>query len=134
MTENCCADGTRLLYTCSGAADVGEVADRTARQLWKEGFAQKTCLAGVGANISGFVKSAEGADVNITIDGCPLACAKKSLEKTGVSPKSYILTEMGLEKGKVSDIPEAVSMVCESIKNNIGHSTKDGISTGCSCG
>ena len=86
MAGNCscsCESGIRLLYTCSGASDVGELADRAVRVLWKEGFAQKSCLAGVGADLSGFIKSAEGADINITVDGCPLLCAKKNLERIG---------------------------------------------------
>lgn len=49
---DCCYEGVRLLYSCSGAADVGELADRAMRKLWKEGFAQKTCLAGVEVNIT----------------------------------------------------------------------------------
>ncbi len=120
MSENCCSTGTRLLYTCSGASDVGELADRAVRVLWSEGFAQKTCLAGVGANLSGFVKSAEGADVNITVDGCPLLCAKKGLEKIGLTPVSIMLGDYGFEKGSCvvneSTIQKAVSIIKEKLK------------------
>jgi uncharacterized metal-binding protein len=96
----CCTGGTRLIYSCSGASNVGEIADRVARKLRAEGFGTMTCLASIGAHLSGFVESAKGAEENITIDGCPVACARKNLEHIGVKPKSFILTEMGLVKGK----------------------------------
>ncbi len=107
----CCTDGTRLIYSCSGASNVGEIADRVARKLRAEGFGTMTCLASIGAHLSGFVESAKGADENITIDGCPVACARKNLEHIGVKPKSFILTEMGLVKGKT---PVNVEIVDET--------------------
>ncbi|MFO7890696.1 MAG: putative zinc-binding protein, partial [bacterium] len=65
----CCNTGNRLVYACSGGADVGEIADRVARQLVKEGFAKPSCLAGVGGHVSGFIASAQGTADNIVIDG-----------------------------------------------------------------
>ncbi len=59
-----------------------------------------TCLASIGAGLSGYVQSAKGAGENITIDGCSVACAKKALENIGVTPTAYILTDLGLIKGK----------------------------------
>lgn len=132
----CCGTATKLIYACSGAADVGEIADRVTRRLRDEGYAKMTCLAGVGAELSGYVQSAKGADENITIDGCPVACAKKSLELIGVNSTSYILTDMGLVKGKSPVTEETVTQISEKIK-----STKDTpattlqVGTGnCSCG
>ena len=114
--ENCCTGGTVLIYSCSGGSDVGQVADLSARKLSKEGFGKMTCLASIGAHLSGFVESAKGADLNITIDGCPVACAKKGLEHIGVTPKSHILSEMGYAKGKTPPSDEVVDKVCENIK------------------
>ncbi len=45
--SDCCEVGTKLIYSCSGSADVGEIADRVARELRNEGYAIMTCLAGV---------------------------------------------------------------------------------------
>ena len=55
---DCCKAGTKLIYACSGAADVGEIADRVVRRLRREGFTKMTCLAGIGAGLSGYVQSA----------------------------------------------------------------------------
>jgi uncharacterized metal-binding protein len=127
---------TKLIYACSGAADVGEIADQVTRRLRAEGFTKMTCLAGIGAGLSGYVKSAKGADENITIDGCPVACAKKTLEKIGVTPTSYILTDMGLVKGETPVTEKIIAKVSEQIKSSKGStatSVKMGTG-GCSCG
>jgi uncharacterized metal-binding protein len=132
----CCGGKTRLIYACSGAADVGEIADQVARKLRSEGFANMSCLAGVGAGLSGYVQSAKGADENITIDGCPVACAKKSLERIGVTPTSYILTELELVKGESPASEKMVAQICEKIKTaNASKVLPVGtITGGCDCG
>jgi uncharacterized metal-binding protein len=117
MMAECCSEGVRLIYACSGAADVGELADRAVRKLWKEGFGQKTCLAGVGADISGFVQSAKGADVNITVDGCGTACARKGLERIGVKPVSLVLANLGYKKGESSVTEEKIENIAAAVKD-----------------
>ena len=118
MTNKCCTSGSRLIYSCSGGSDVGEITDRVARKLRDEGYGKMTCLASIGAHLSGFVESAKGTDENITIDGCSVACARKNLEHIGVSPKSYIMTEMGLEKGKTEVSKTIVDEISKRIEND----------------
>jgi uncharacterized metal-binding protein len=88
-----------------------------------------TCLSAIGAHLSGFVESAKGAKENITIDGCSVACARKTLEHIGVNPKSYILTDMGYEKSKtpVSDkiIKEVVNRISVEKINKIVKKTNN---------
>ena len=91
----CCEGNTLLIYPCSGGSDVGEIADRVARKLRDKSYGKMSCLAGIGARLSSFIESAKSAE-NITIDGCPIACARKNLEQIGLTPCSFILTEMGL--------------------------------------
>jgi len=129
----CCQGGTRLIYSCAGSADVGEIADRVARRLRDEGYARMTCLAGVGAGLSGFVQSAIGADENITVDGCPIACARKSLERIGVQPTSYILTNYGLEKHETPATDKIINEILEKIKKNSGFSAATMQTTGGKC-
>lgn len=131
----CCEGGTRLIYSCAGSADVGEIADRVTRRLRDEGYGRMTCLAGIGAGLSGFVQSAIGADENITVDGCPIACARKSLERIGVKPTSYILTNFGLEKHETPVTEKIIDEIFEKIKKDSGFSrtTSPGTGGGC-CG
>jgi len=92
-----------------------------------------TCLAGVGAGLSDFVQSAIGADENITIDGCSIACARKSLERIGVQPTSYILTDLGLEKHETPVTEEIIDEVFEKIKMLGGFSAATPQTTGGGC-
>lgn len=133
--SDCCKIETILIYSCSGAADVGEIADHVARELRAHGSARMRCLAGISAGLSGYMQSAKGADVNITIDGCKTACARKTLEKIGVTPTSYILTDMGLIKGESPVTGNIVAEICEKIETANGNkATLVQIGTdGCSC-
>ena len=135
MAECGCGGTTKIIYACSGAADVGEISDRVARTLRNNGFGNMTCLAAIGAHLSGFIESAKAADENITIDGCPVACARKNLEHIGVTPKSYILTEMGLVKGKTEVSDEIIEVVCSKISSGDVKIKTDKCGTdGCGCG
>jgi uncharacterized metal-binding protein len=120
MAENCCTNnGVKLIYACSGAADVGALADQAARKLRDEGFARMTCLAGIGAGLSGYIESAKGADENIVIDGCPTQCAKKALERIGVVPTSIMLADLGYKKGETKVTEDFVNQIAEKIKSGI---------------
>ncbi len=69
MAEHC-SGGILMIYACSGAADMGEIADGVARKLRDEGFAKMSCLAAIGADLSGYVQTAKAADTVVAIDGC----------------------------------------------------------------
>lgn len=101
MTEKCsCQTSSILVFPCSGGADVGALSDVVARKMSKEGKGKMFCLAGIGAHIPGMIESAKSADKVIAIDGCPVMCAKKTLEHAGFEPESYNLKDLGFEKGK----------------------------------
>ena len=90
-----------LLYACSGAANVAEIADHVARQLTAEGLGQMFCLAGLGAGIPNMIQSAKDADLNVVLDGCPLDCARLIFEKAGVTNVKIIrVTDHGIAKAK----------------------------------
>lgn len=133
---SCCEEGIRLIYACSGAMDVGAIADQVARKLSREGFGSMTCLAGIGANLSGSVESAKTAE-NIVIDGCKVACSRKNLERIGVPYKTFVLTELGLVKGKTPITDAVIGGMAEKIKQITGSALQstDGPCTGnCNCG
>jgi uncharacterized metal-binding protein len=94
-----CSGGPRLIFACSGAADVGEIADKAARQLTKEGPGKMFCSVGIGGRVSGIMKTTESADKILAIDGCPLSCVKNSLEQAGFNKFEHLqLANLGLEK------------------------------------
>lgn len=116
---NCGNSNLTIIYSCSGAADLGSLSDLSARKLRDDKVGSMSCLAAVGAGLSGFIESAKAADKCITIDGCAVACAKKKLESIGISPKSFVLTEMGYEKGNTAVNEKTVSEAVSKIKSNI---------------
>ena len=113
---NCGGDQKlRLLYACSGAADVGQVADLVARRLDDEEWGGMSCLSGIGADLSGFIESAREAD-NIIIDGCPVGCGRKMFEARGLPFTEIVMTQQGLVKGSSPATPEVVERMAETVK------------------
>ena len=99
--SKCCSGGPRLIFACSGAADVGEVADRSARELTKNGLGKMFCLAGVGGRVAGILKKTEEASGVLAIDGCDLDCTKNCLEQAGFTRFKHIrVTDPGMAKGQ----------------------------------
>ena len=72
-----------MVYACSGCSDAGELADRIARRLTREGAAEMSCLAGIGGRVKSLVAKAESAERILAIDGCPLNCTRHTLELAG---------------------------------------------------
>lgn len=112
-----CSSGPRLLFSCSGAADVGELTDRAVRILTREGSGKMACLAGIGGRVSGIVKSAEGAAAILAIDGCGLHCAKKSLEEAGLAKFTHLcLTDIDFKKGETEVNDTNIGRVVRHLK------------------
>lgn len=109
-----CSGSTKLIFSCSGAADVAYIADQAARKMMREGDGKMYCLAGLGGNIPGIIETTKKADKLLVIDGCPVACSKNIMKQTGFQDYEYIeVTEMGFEKGKTPFSDEAVNKVAE---------------------
>lgn len=96
-----CSTAPKLIFSCSGAADVGEIADQAARKLTRDGQGKMFCLAGIGGKVSGILKNTETASLIVAVDGCPLDCARKSLEEAGFQGFAHLrVTDLGLTKGE----------------------------------
>lgn len=124
MTENsnkpCCACSVapKLIFACSGAADVGQTSDLAARKLTQQGDGKMFCLAGIGGRVSGIMETTKAAAAVLAIDGCPLDCARKTLENAGFSNFEHLrLSDLGMEKGKTPATVENVDKV-------VGHGRK----------
>jgi uncharacterized metal-binding protein len=95
-----CLKPATLIFACSGAADVGELSDRVARQLAKAIAGKMYCLAGLGAGIEAYVKTTKEAGRVLAIDGCPTNCAKQVLERAGIPNFIHVqIAEFGMAKG-----------------------------------
>lgn len=96
-----CSVAPKLIFACSGAADVGAIADQVARELTEDGIGKMFCLAGIGGRVSGIMKTTEAAQAILAIDGCPLNCTKLCLEQAGFTDFEHLqLADLGMVKGQ----------------------------------
>jgi len=115
--KNACACGVapKLIFACSGAADVGAIAAQAARTLTQDGAGKMFCLAGIGGRVSGIMATTESAARILAIDGCPLNCVKNSLEQAGFSKYEHLqLADLGMEKGKTAPTAEMVAKAADA--------------------
>jgi len=100
MEDKClCEPSEILIFPCSGGSNVGQIANQAGVKLTQEGMGRFFCLAGIGAHVSGMVESTKVGKVLIAIDGCPVACAKKTLEHAGFNIDEYVqVTDLEIEK------------------------------------
>ncbi|QLA15381.1 putative zinc-binding protein [Desulfolutivibrio sulfoxidireducens] len=111
-----CSTAPKLIFFCSGGADVGAVADRAAQKLTRDGVGKMFCLAGIGGRVSGIVKSTEAACKILAIDGCTLDCAAKTLKEAGFADFVHVrLTDLGCEKGNTPVDDDRVAAVAQQI-------------------
>ena len=118
---NVCKAAPTLVFACSGAADVGAVADRAARELTAKGAGKMYCLAGIGGRVPGILKTTAEAEKILAIDGCPLDCVRLSLEEAGFTGFEHMkVTDLGLEKGRSPATEENVGRVVQAALDVLG--------------
>ena len=100
MEDKClCEPAEILIFPCSGGSNVGQIANHAGVKLTQQGLGNIFCLAGIGGHVSGMVESTKAGKMLVAIDGCPVACAKKTLEHAGFRIDEYVLvTDLGIEK------------------------------------
>jgi uncharacterized metal-binding protein len=100
MDEKClCEPSEILIFPCSGGSNVGQIANQAGVKLTQDGMGRFFCLAGIGAHVSGMVESTKAGKMLVAIDGCPVACAKKTLEHAGFNIDEYVqVTDLEIEK------------------------------------
>jgi uncharacterized metal-binding protein len=116
-----CSSSDVRVVACSGASNVGQIANQAAIELAKEKVAGFFCLAGIGSHIKGMVKSGKEADLIIAIDGCPVQCAAKTMQHVEIEPAiQIIVTDLGIEKSHDISVDEkACSKVIEKVKEEL---------------
>ena len=110
-----CGTAPKLIFPCSGAADVGAVADQAARQLTRDGTGRMFCLAGLGGRVPGILETTHAASKVLVIDGCPQDCARKTLEVAGFAGFTHLrLYDLGMEKGKTPPTAATIEKVVQA--------------------
>lgn len=115
-----CGAAPTLIAACSGRSNVGQIANQVMVEVDRAGAARSFCISGVGAGLSGFVESAKAARL-VLVDGCPMQCGKKVLEKIQVEPFRYfVVTELGIKKeDTVGNLDAGVQAVVDQVMCNV---------------
>lgn len=126
MAERCICEGVEvIIFPCSGAANVGQIANRAAVELVKQGTGNMSCIAAIGAGVKAVIESAKAGEKILAIDGCRIACASEILRKAGFNPAEIVVTNLGIKKNFEFDLDEKeVEMVVEKAKELIGGEQK----------
>jgi uncharacterized metal-binding protein len=101
-----------LVYACSGCSSAAQLANHVAVRLDRDGDAEMSCVAGLGGDVPSIMRKATDAAAAgrpiVAIDGCALACVKKSLARHGVAPTHHVeLWRMGVRKHQHEDFNAA---------------------------
>jgi uncharacterized metal-binding protein len=114
-----------LVYSCSGCSSAAQMANHVALQLDRRGIAEMSCIAGVGGDVPSLVKVARSGRPIVVIDGCPLVCAKKCLERHDIALARHLqLAEHGVKKRFHADFDPAqaeqiIAMVTDEVSNGL---------------
>jgi uncharacterized metal-binding protein len=121
--ENIPANKRPIVYACSGCSDAGELADRIARRLTREGAAEMSCLAGIGGRVKSLVARAENAERILAIDGCPLNCTRHTLELAGFKNFDHLeLHKLGMKKNSCPVTDERIVAGVDAAKKLLSES------------
>lgn len=125
QTESHCGCNTKnsqryVVLSCSGASDLGELADRVGRKIRSEiPNASMNCLAKLGFEDPTLRETLE-KDTALVIDGCPIDCGKKIMEKNGITCFKHVrLTDFGYSKGQTPVTAETIETVSGKVRNAI---------------
>jgi len=109
-----CQPAPKLIFACSGAADVGGLADRAARQMTLDQKGKMYCVAGIGGRVGAIMETTLAAAKVLAIDGCPQDCARKTLEQAGFSGFQHLkLASLGLQKGSSPVTEERIRLIAD---------------------
>lgn len=130
----------KIIFACSGASNVGELSNAAAVKLTKEGFGNKACTVSLAIKTPSVMERVENAGEIVVIDGCPVSCAKRIADNSGVKVDQYvIITELGINKISDMDIlDEDITKTVSAVKDGksvcLDRKREDHKGSGCNCG
>ncbi len=83
-----------------------------------------SCLAGIGGRVKSLLLTAEKAERILVVDGCPLNCARRTLELAGFKKFNHLeLHKLGIRKGSAPVTDERIATGVASAKNILADET-----------
>lgn len=108
------------VFYCAGASNVGQSTMLSSVKAANEAGYDKAallCLASISAGLANITNAAKSAKGIVAVDGCPMSCAKKTLEKAGFNPDEHIIVSKDLNISKNFDLNSPTDL--ETIKDAI---------------
>lgn len=99
------------------------MANHLALRIDRLGLAEMSCIAGVGGDVKSLVRTARSGRPILALDGCPLHCVSRILERHGLEPTWHFdLSRLGVEKRLHTDFdPGEAGQVLETILSHLRH-------------
>ncbi len=108
-----CGGSENIVIACSGACDLGQVTDLVARKLRDNKVRKMNCLAAVAADVKPTIEMFKTSNL-LLLDGCPIDCGKKILDKAGIDGYKYLrMTDLGYVKGQTPVTSQVIEAVYE---------------------
>ncbi len=106
---------------CAGGSNCGQITNQVAVKLDEEGVGHIYCLAGIAAHIEGMVESARSAKRLVALDGCQVACARKTIEHAGLGVTDWIcVTDEGVAKNHQFKLaPEEIELIVRRTRESL---------------
>ena len=110
-----------ILLPCAGGSNCGQIANNVAVKLTQDGVGRIYCLAGIGAHIEGMIESARAAKRIVALDGCNVACARKTIEHADLLVTDWVcVTDEGIEKNHQFDLsPDHIAVIIRRIQESL---------------
>ncbi|CEP69270.1 DGC [Moorella glycerini] len=123
MAKCTCEPAEIMLFPCAGGSNVGQLANQAAVKLDQEGAGKLFCLAGLGGHVQSIVESTKVARRIVAIDGCPIGCAKATVEHAGFPVTDYVMvTRLGIQKNhEFNWTGKELDRVVQAVKESLGY-------------
>lgn len=108
------------VFYCAGASNVGKSTMLSSVKAANEvGYdkAALLCLASISAGLPNITNGAKNAKGIVAVDGCPMSCAKRTLEKADFNPDEHIIITKDLNIQKNFDLNSSTDL--EMIKDSV---------------
>ena len=105
-----------MVTACSGASNTGAYTDGIARLASQRAGVSMVCLPKVAIGDEALIANAKGAARLVVLDGCPIECAKKIMNRAGVEGfKHLVMTDFEIKKGVTPVIAGKVESIVREI-------------------
>jgi uncharacterized metal-binding protein len=112
------------VFYCAGASNVGQSTMvgcvKAANEVGYE-KASLLCLASISAGLANITNAAKCAKGIVAVDGCPMSCALKTLNKAGFEVDKHLIVSKDLQVSKNFNLNSQtdIGKVSEAVEKDI---------------